>query len=200
MKTIKYYFLILFLLLLGCESEYAPSLTTEQAVYESLFLEIQGDAISSYYLVEQTEASWFKSNPLEEFEWRGLLQDKKDVPFSVVRSLYSRNQKSEKLNWIPVITNAQLLPSKYVDLNSENRDELCLVPGEEPHIGVGRDDRFYRPYYTVSRVGFSNDGTFSIVKLSKKCAPMSGAGEFFILLKLEDNSWKYLGERTLWIS
>ena len=45
---------ILIVTLIGCDSKPKIELTKEQAVYETLFLKIIGDAHSKYYLVETT--------------------------------------------------------------------------------------------------------------------------------------------------
>jgi len=199
--AIKLYLVVLLVFLVGCEAEYSQSLSIENTVYEALFLAIKKDAISPYYLVDKTEALWFKENAYDPDGWEDLLASNSEISLSVVKSLYNHNTESQSLNWKPIITNATLLPAKFADLNSENREDLCLVSADKPHIGVGsKDGGFFRPFYTVSRVGFSHEGKFALVKYSRRCAPLSGAGEFLVLLKFTDKQWLVSWSKILWVS
>ena len=201
MFNIKLSLLFTFVLLVGCEENYSPSLFIENTVYEALFLAIKKDAISPYYLVDKTESLWFKENVYDPDDWEGLLTNNSEVSLSIVNSLYQRNTISQSLNWKPLITKAILLPAKYTNLYSEKRDELCLVSADKPHIGVGtKEGGFFRPFYTVSRVGFSPDGKFALVKYSRRCAPLSGAGEFLVLLEFTSKQWLVSWSTSLWIS
>jgi len=190
---------ILIVTLIGCDSKPKIELTKEQAVYETLFLKIIGEAHSKYYLVETTEANWFKENPYEESDWLGKLEALGGINIELIKELYKKNKKSDPINWNPFITNAHLLPPEY-NVNPRKSNKNCLVPSEEGNVNIYKNNKGYRSYFTVSNVVFSEDGKKAILKYSRHCAPMSGAGEFFAVFEFVDNQWKVVGGRMLWIS
>ena len=189
-------------LLSGCDSKPILELTSEQAVYESLFLEIQGDATTLYYLAKQTESAWFEENPFEGVDWQAWLDELGGVRIDLIRELYRVNRESGPLNWTPFITNAELLPKECARQSTGvDREKLCYVNEDQPHNGLGmKNGGFFRPYYTVSRVAFSRDGRYAIVKYSYHCARLCGAREAFVTFRLQDNRWQVVGGRLLWIS
>lgn len=201
MNKIISYLLVTTLFIFGCQDDYQPTPSAEHTVYEAIFLNLKGDAISPYYLASKTEISWFNENEYKEEDWSYWLEENGNAPISVVNSLYKQNRVSEGLTWKPIITNGTLLPKQFANLTPENTEQLCLVGETEKHIDVRHQNGMYfRPYYTVSKVGFSHDGIFALVKLTKNCAPLSGAGEFFLLLKFENKKWQTVGGKDLWIS
>jgi len=58
----------------------------------------------------------------------------------------------------------------------------------------------YRSYYTVSRVAFSKDRRYALIKYSRYCAPLSTAAEFFQSFEYTNNGWECIGQITLWRS
>ena len=199
MKHIFKLLIIVIAILAGCESKPSIELTMEQAVYESLFLKITGNTQEKYYIVEVTENEWFQANPFNENEWSSSLDDLGGINIELIKTLYKNNNKSGSLNWNPFITNAQLLPPKY-NVNANFSGSNCWVEESEANIDVTINNKSNRSYYTVSRVGFSKNNKNAIVKLSRHCAPMSGAGEFFIAFEFVEKQWKVIGGRTLWVS
>jgi hypothetical protein len=198
----KYVYSLIFVVLAlcsGCESKSNIELTKEQAVYETLFLEIFKNAHSKYYLVEATESYWFTENPFSESDWIDDLSDLGDIDIDIIKKLYENNEASTLINWIPFITNASLLPSRYVTGSREDENN-CFVNKEDSNVGIFKGGKGYRAYYTVSNVAFSRDANKAIVKYSRHCAPMSGAGGFFVVFQFIENQWKVIGGRRLWIS
>lgn len=188
-------------MLSGCDSKPPMKLTMEQAVYEALFLKISKDAHSKYYVAEVNESDWFKKNPLDNKVWEKSLKELGNINIGLVKELYKINQKSTSINWVPFITNGKLLPSEYViGVDPGFSGKNCLVPKNKANIDVRTNDKYMRSYYTVSKVAFSTDQKTALLKVSRHCAPMSGGSEFFVTFKFQDNQWKMVGSRTLWIS
>ena len=203
-KRIRYYFAIVLISLLSaaCEQPAPLVITTEQSVYETFFVERIGDLHSKYYLAGATENDWFKENPFDQYSWDNELEKLGGVSISLVKELYRLNEESHALNWKPIVTNAELLPDHYArKAEGKEKEDRCFVEGSKGNIGVYREGKGrYRSYYTVSKVAFSEDKTIAMLKISYLCAPLSGAGEFFITFELKDNRWHPLGGRLLWIS
>ena len=188
-------------LIIGCDSKPPIELTTEQAVYESLFLEITGDTHTKYYVADATENDWFKDNPFQNEKWEKALDDLGGINIELVKMLYDINKNSSPINWTPIITNAELLPSEYViGVDPHTTGERCLVNRDEANIDIMQNNKYMRSYYTISKVAFSQDRKTAILKFSRHCAPMSGAGEFFVAFKFEEKRWQMIGSRMLWIS
>ncbi len=112
------------------------------------------------------------------------------------------NQVATPIDWDPVHAEVKFLPPNYARVPSlADLEELCLVAGDPFLAGVrAYKENYFRPYYTVSRVAFSEDRTLALLKYTRHCAPLSGGGEFFLALRLEDDQWRIVGGRTLWIS
>lgn len=190
---------MLLVTLISCDTKQQIELTKKQAVYESLFLKITGDAHSKYYLVEVTESNWFQGNPFDESSWKHSLNTLGNINFELIKKLYEKNKTSVPIDWNPFITNAQLLTSEY-NVNPHMSGENCFVEKKEGNINLYKNNKGYRSYYTVSNVVFSSGGNKAILKFSRHCAPMSGAGEFFVVFEFVDKQWKVIGGKTLWVS
>jgi len=189
---------------MGCENKSPLEVTTEQGVYETLFVERVGNTYAKYYLAGATENQWFINNPIKEAKWEEFLEELGNIPMELVEELYRVNMESHPLNWQPIVTNAVILPPTYaMKAQPGKRNERCLVEEGKGNIGIresGKGKRQYRSYYSVSKVAFSNNGKLALVKFSYLCAPLSGAGEYFVAFELRENRWHYLGSRMLWIS
>ena len=196
------YISLAFVALLGCAPKPTVTVTPEQAVYESLFLKIIGDARTEYFLVESTESHWFKTNPYVSEEWEKHFSAEDGLSAEIIKSLYASNVESTSLSWSPFLTNAKLLPSRYnKPARSVKQQELCLVEEGKGNISIRtKDGKGYRSYYTVSKVAFSEGGELALVKYSRHCAPLSGAGEFLVVLQFIENGWSVVSGKVLWIS
>ena len=78
--------------LVGCDSKPAIEITMEQAVYESLFLKITGNAHSKYFIVEVTESEWFNNNPFDENDWVSKLDDMGGINIELIKKLYENKK------------------------------------------------------------------------------------------------------------
>ncbi len=189
---------------LGCEKHAPFELTAEQGVYETLFVERIGNTYSKYYLADATENEWFINNPINDAKWDEYLGELGNIPIELVEELYRVNRESHPLNWKPIVTNAEMLPSVFaIKAKPEKRNERCLVESGKGNIGIGESSKGkseYRSYYSVSKVAFTKNGRMALVKFSYLCAPLSGAGEFFVAFELRENRWHPIGGRMLWIS
>ena len=73
-------------------------------------------------------------------------------------------------------------------------EAVCLVAGDALPLALrARGENYFRLYYTVSRVAFSADRGLALLKYTRHCAPVSGAGEFFLALRLEEGQWRIIG-------
>lgn len=194
MRAARILCILLVGLLLGCDSEPPDAATAEQAVYESFFEVVAGEGNPLLFLAAATENDWFKANPFEEGEWDDYLDDLGGIPIDLVEELYRVNRDSVPIGKNPRPANVEFLPAR------SGGEERCLVGEDEPHIGVRSQGGYYRAYYTVSRVAFSQDRTHALLKYSRHCAPLSGGGEFFAAFRLEGQQWQVIGGRMLWIS
>jgi hypothetical protein len=197
-------FLIIFVssvLLMGCDSEKQIGVTPEQAVYESLFLKVTTNTHTKYSLGEITESKWFTDNPFNAEEWEKSLKELGNINIALVKKLYLVNKTSGPINWQPLITNATILPSEFVEgVSARSTSDRCFVNESDANINIISNGKSFRSYYTVSRVAFSENRKKALVKVSYQCAPMSGGGEFFISFEFKEKQWKMIGGRTLWIS
>ncbi len=192
---IRYLAMPLILLLTSCAEKVPVHVAAEQMIYEALFLEIIGDAVSVYYIADQTEDLWFKKNSLQSSQ-----AAHPEFPASLMGKLYEKNESAHELDWEPIITNGNRLSIKY-DYALASRAKKCLVQRDQSHIGVRHSSGLYfRPFYSVSRVAFSEDRTEALVKYSRHCAPLSGAGEFLVLFEYRDQGWHIKAEAVLWVS
>ncbi len=205
MKLGKLSFVITLIMLnISCEKQAPLELTAEQGVYESLFVERIGNTYSKYYLAGATENEWFISNPINDAQWDSYLSELGNIPMELVEELYRVNEKSHPLIWQPLVTNAEKLPPSFaIKAKPDKRNERCLVQEGKGNIGLGAPSKGkgeYRSYYSISKVAFTNNGEIALVKFSYLCAPLSGAGEFFVSFELRGNRWHPIGGRMLWIS
>jgi hypothetical protein len=124
-----------------------------------------------------------------------------DLPEGLLEKFYQVNQKSELLSWKPIMVNVEYLPQEYAGKLSEDPQGYdCLVPLEEGSVGISQKGQAYRPYYSISKVAFTDDNEFALVKLGYHCAPMSGAGEWLICLRKVGLEWKLVWSLNFWIS
>ncbi len=77
---------------------------------------------------------------------------------------------------------------------------MCFAAKAMPAIGVAISGRMFRPYYSFSKVAFSEDGQFAMLKLAYACAPMTGANESIVILRKNGGTWKIEGGTRLWVS
>jgi hypothetical protein len=179
----------------------SSKLVTDNKIYETLFyrcLRIR----RKLYLAKSTENRWFKENPFKKEEWTGRLKDLGDISIELVQQLYRVNKNHVTINWKSTLITPIFLPEE-ASLNSinTNEDKFCFDEEGYGDTGIYRNDmKEYRSYYTVSRVAFSKDRRYALVKYSRNCAPLSGAGEFFQSFEYTNNGWKCIGHLTLWIS
>ncbi|MFO6422609.1 hypothetical protein [Motilimonas sp. KMU-193] len=203
-------FLLCALLITSCGSEQQNYHYAEKTVWESLFLEEIKDAVTPYYLVNETEHQWFIDNPYSAAYWQNWVEDSPYLTHQLVKELYLQNQHPTNIDWQPIVTNGTFLPNKYLGAkiklgknlqwNTAIRDELCFETVVTNANETSSKSALYRPFYSVSRVAFSQSGETALVKYSYYCAPMSGEGEFFALFNLEGQKWRMAWFQVLWIS
>jgi len=172
---------------------------TEEKIYEALFSDLFKEIRKpNFYLANTTEDRWFAENPYKEEEWKEWLKDLGDISIELVQELYSVNKRHSTVNWNCTTLDPVFLPEEY-SLNSiqKNRDEFCLVEKGKGNVNVyTRMGQQYRSYYTVSKVAFSKDRRYALVKYSKHCAPSSD-GEFFASFEFKENKWQLFGYKEL---
>jgi hypothetical protein len=172
---------------------------TEEKIYEALFSDLFKEIRKPvFYLANTTEDRWFAENPYREKEWKEWLKDLGDISIKLVQELYSVNRTHSTVDWNPTILDPLFLPEEYsLNSNHRNRDKLCLVEKGKGNVSVyTQTGQQYRSYYTVSKVAFSNDRRYAILKYSKHCSP-SGGGEFFVSFEFKDNKWQRIGYKQL---
>jgi len=187
-------------LVVGCDSRPQIRLTTEQAVYESFFLFVVGDAYSKVYLANASENRWFIENPFNEQEWNRSLSDMGGINIQLVKRLYEVNEMSTALGWQPFITNVEMLPVEYANL-THKEGEHCFDRNGHGNVNIySKDGRAFRSYYSISKPAFSEDGEYALIKYSIHCAPLSGAGEGFAVFQFKQQRWQLIGGRRIWVS
>ncbi len=172
---------------------------TEEKIYEALFYDLFKEIRKpSFYLANTTEHRWFAENPYKEQDWKEWLKDLGDIPIKLVQDLYSINETQGTVNWNSGILAPVFLPEEYsLNSNHKDTDEFCLVGKEKGNVDVyTQKGRQYLSYYTVSKVAFSNDRRYALLKYSKHCAPSTG-GEFFASFEFKDNKWQRIGYKEL---
>ena len=173
--------------------------STEAKIYEALFSDIFKEIRRvSFYLANTTENRWFIENPFKEEDWEQTLKDLGDISIELVHELYRVNKFNRPINWKSTILDPIFLPEEYtLNSNNKNRDELCLVEEGQGNIDMYTNTgQQYRSYYTVSKVAFSQDRRYALVKYSKHCAMLSG-GEFLASFEFKNNKWNLIGYKVL---
>jgi hypothetical protein len=186
-------------LLAGCDSKPEVKVTNTQAIYETIFLKVIGNTYNKYHLVETTESAWFIKHPYETEDWNTLLDSSDAITPELIKELYRVNASSLPLNWTPFLTNAKFLPSHYNDGPSQIENH-CFVEEKDATIDIRSNGSYYRSYYSISNVAFSSNNETAIVKYSRHCAPLTGAGEFIVVLQRINKQWQVIGGINLWIS
>ena len=171
---------------------------TEHKIYEVLFYKCL-TIRRKFYLAETTGNRWFKENPFKEEEWTGRLKDLGNISIELVQKLYSINNSHRPVNWNSALLDPVILPGEYaLNDGQKKEDKYCFdEEGEGNIIVFNKDMKQYRSYYIVSRVAFSKDRRYALVKYSRNCAPSSDAGDFFVSFKFTNNAWKCIGNLAL---
>lgn len=175
MKTL---YLILCTFLLGCEStNKAPfTLTSEQAVYETVALKYIGSMVKEVNVLDKTDGTWFEKHTLDELkEWAiSKKDDEKNflVPDKMLEQLYEFNQISEDINWVPIIINGTLTSAENIQINAD--------------------------YISFSKVVFSNDKKHALVQFTHHCVLCGGA--WIVYLTFENQQWQIIQGWALYVS
>ncbi|GGI84672.1 hypothetical protein [Shewanella gelidii] len=175
--------IVLVLLNISCSEN---NVDYEEAIYESLFLEIIGNAYDKAFLINSTDLKWFETYDIEKIKKHN---ETVGIDAGLLENLYAVNSKSYPIKWQPIMTTIVMLPSSTHE--SPNRDVRC---------GITQKNRIYRSYHTVSKVVFSDDGLSALVAHGYHCAPLSGATEQLILFKKSGNRWLVEKGIRLWVS
>lgn len=180
-------------------------LATENKIYETLFYKCLTMG-RTLYLAKSTENRWFNENPFKKEEWLERLKDLGGISINLVQELYHVNKTHSPINWETTLIKIIFLPEE-ASLNSANTNEEQFCFDEEGYSDTGtyittndNESKEYRSYYTVSRVAFSKDRRYALIKYSRNCAPLSATGEFFQSFEYTNNGWKCIGQIILWRS
>jgi len=171
----------------------------EEKIYEALFSDLFKEIMHvSFYLANTTENRWFIKNPFKKEYWGQKLKDLGGISIELVQELYRVNKTNRHVNWKSAILDPIFLQEEYtLNSNNKNTDELCLVEEGQGNVDMYTNTgKQYRSYYTVSKVAFSKDRRYALVKYSKHCAPLSG-GEFLASFEFKNNKWNLIGYKVL---
>jgi hypothetical protein len=171
---------------------------TENKIYETLFYKCL-TIRSKFYLAKTTGNRWFKENPFKKGEWIGRLKDLGDISIELIQDLYRVNSSYRPVNWKSALLDPVFLPDEYA-LNDGNKrkDKYCFDEEGEGNVSaLTKDMMEYRSYYIVSRVAFSKDRRYALVKYSRNCSQSSDDGDFFVSFKFTNNAWKCIGNLKL---
>jgi hypothetical protein len=185
----KFLLLLTTIILFGCDFSSKPllKLTKEQAVYETVSLKYMNSMVKEIKVLNRTNGVWFQEHTLEEL--KGVLNNKEygvkqyfKAPLSMIENLYAYNNiESQDIDWDPIIVNGK------------------LVSAEEHYPFNEKTERKEYSYYSFSVMVFSEDEREALVKFTHHCPVLCG-GEWIIYLNFEDNQWKIIDTRALWIS
>lgn len=195
-------FSIPFLLVSGCRSE------PEAEVYEWVAQELLQER-STLVIASATDGRWFDENSAQAIASEGTLPVGERPPWlkvehtHLVERLFEQNRDGGTIDWSPRNHRVRLLAG---DLRAKPRGEhetssMCFLSDAMPAIGVANQEgRSFRPYYSFSRVAFSDDGQHAILKIAYACAPVSGAFEALLILRRQGRTWSAESSSMLWIS
>ncbi|MCP3851663.1 MAG: hypothetical protein GY694_15690 [Gammaproteobacteria bacterium] len=181
--------LLISLFLMGCEfSNKEPlTLTSEQAVYESVALKYINSMSKEIKVLNKTNGIWFQRHSLNELKERATWEEygktiEFKAPEHLLEKLFSLNQEIEEINWSPIIVNGQMEPAEnHAPFKSGPRNEITSS------------------YYSFSKIAFSSDEKHALVKFTHHCPVLCG-GEWIIYLNLVDQKWNIVDAVALWVS
>jgi hypothetical protein len=171
---------------------------TENKIYETLFYKCL-TIRRKFYLVKTTGNRWFKEHPFKKEEWIGRLKDLGGISIELVQDLYRINSSYRPANWKSDLLDPVFLPDEYA-LNDgrKKKDKYCFDEKGEGNVSAfTKDMKEYRSYYIVSRVAFSKDHRYALVKYTINCSPSGGDGDFLVSFKFTNNAWKCIGNLKL---
>jgi hypothetical protein len=195
--------LVVAILLTGCRDSPSPVLTKEQQVYESLFLARVNSFSRPIYIAGASDSQWFVENPIDRVQRTSTDLGRLVPEFPrLLAELYRLNEVTQDLDWRPIVVNGVFLPASHAsNPRNAHTDERCFDASGEGSIEMrNAEGRRFRPYYTVSRVVFTANGEFALVKFGYHCAPLSGAGESLLLFKFQRKRWILAGSERFQVS
>jgi hypothetical protein len=190
------------LLVSGCRSN------PEAEVYEWVAQELLQKR-STLVIASATDSRWFEENSAQSIASEGTLAVGGLSPWlkvehrHLVERLFEQNRDDGIIDWSPRDHRVYLLAG---NLRAKPRGEhetssMCFLSDGMPAIGVAdQEGRSFRPYYSFSRVAFSDDGQHAILKLAYACAPVSGAFEALLILRRQGRTWSAESSSMIWIS
>jgi hypothetical protein len=168
MKSFGFFFIFLSSL---CSAN--TQLSLEQQAYEFVFNEIMQDAVSQINIV-----STYKYGVLNNKTFVSALEQYPNLgkmPAHILRSLFLIGNAGEKVDWKPIMVNAQFFNWISQDL---------------------RPDR----YYYVSKVAVDEDNLEAILLIGYHCPVLCGAHDTVVHVKKYGLQWKVISAEMLWIS
>ena len=194
---------VIIIVIMGCDSKEPVNLSYEQAILESLFVTVVGNAHQNIYIANATDSAWFLEYTIDDvLEVSGVKNAKYLTP-DLLRNLYAINKKQEPLDWNPLMITATKLPARYASKPMHQyRKDLCLVNVYDSNIGVysGEGMKGFRSYYSVSKVAIDEANQLAVLKIGYYCAPLSGAGEWLVVMSFENKRWVIKEAINFWIS
>lgn len=170
----------------------------DEAVYESLFLYLYKGSYETLFIANATESKWFKNNPISQVNEDEIAKLHGIHP-KLLQQLYEINAEQRPLNWMPDLINASFLKGYYANIEKDRRDKTCYVDRRDTTIDKFTIKSYLRAYYTVSKVAYSNDRMIALLKYTYHCSPKSGAGDWLVTLRFEDNNWQVVGAINHWL-
>lgn len=133
---------------------------------------------------------WHEFEPVEEEESPELAQSTYDHFYAVNDQSYSIENRFGSDIDVTLISWDQFFktyfPNPDYDLDQHWADFYEAFPNS-------------RGFFSLSRVGFSDDGTQALVYYEQECGSLCGVGEYVLLQKIEGR-WIVIGVKGVWIS
>jgi hypothetical protein len=201
-KLALLFFSLVLLLVSGCRTK------PEAEVYEWVAQELLQER-STLVIASAVDGRWFEENSAKSIASEGRLPVGEGSPWlkvehmHLVQRLFEQNRDDGTIDWSPRNHHVRLLAG---DLRAKPRGDhetasMCFLADAMPAIGVANQEgRSFRPYYSFSRVAFSDDGQHAILKVAYACAPVSGAFEGLLILRRQGGTWSAASSLMLWIS
>lgn len=155
-----------FVFLASCKPHGELGLTPEQAVWESVLLASVENSHRQIYLSGATDAKWVRERSIKDVLTHPHYPESGLTDTRLLHRLLEVNAASASIRYKPIMTNVVMLPGEYASRpRFSDSKERCLVDVEPDAITVKQGERWFRPYYSLSKVAFSSDGAQALVKV-----------------------------------
>lgn len=181
----------------------------ESDVYDFISGEIL-NSTGDVAIASMSDSRWFSENSVEDIVRSDLNPLGNQVPWlssehtALLRRLFQANKNDGVLDWSPSNIRVRVMSGSFrAKPRGDEVKTMCFSDEVGRPIGVSTDangESRFRSYYSFSKVAFSGDGHFAMLKIAFACAPMSGAHESLLLLRKSERFWSIESGRRLWVS